>query len=129
MWGQLAGPASRTTHRLGWLGRPRSLAPQLLALIALAGALLITLDGLGLVSTSSLVMLPTALFLAVYLASMLAASRVLRGPVRAAAIPATIAVLVMLAYCGPALLLPAVIAVAAGWTRMRSGTTSFGGQP
>ncbi len=125
MWGQFAGPASRTPHRSG----RRSPAPLLLASIALAGLLLITLDGLGLVSTSSLVMLPTALFLAVYLASMLAASRVLRGPARAAALPASLAIVVMLAYCGPALVLPAVIAAAAGWARMRSGTTSVGGQP
>jgi amino acid efflux transporter len=123
MWGQLAGPVSWTPH-----GRARRSPPPLLAaLIALAGGLLITLDGLGLVSTASLVMVPTALFLAVYLASMLAAARMLRGPVRAVALPATVAVLVMLAYCGPALLLPAVVAVAADWTRTRRRTASFGG--
>ncbi len=123
MWGQLADRASLTPHG----PVRRSPPPLLLTLIALAGGVLIRLDGLALVSTASLVMVPTALFLAVYLASMLAASRMLRGPARAVALPATVAVLVMLAYCGP-VLLPAVIALAADWTRTRRRTTSFGGR-
>jgi hypothetical protein len=44
--------------------------------------------------------------------------RVLHGRVRAAAVPAALAVIVMLAYCGWALAVPAFIALAAGW---RSG--------
>src|SRR5262249_28538869 len=71
-----------------------------LAAVAASGLLLITLYGLGIVSTVSLVTLPTALFLAVYLACMLAAVRVLGSLVRAAAIAAALAVLVMLPYCG-----------------------------
>jgi len=49
---------------------------------------------------------------------MIAAARVLRGAVRMAAVPAALAVIVMLAYCGWALIVPAVVALAAGW---RSG--------
>jgi amino acid efflux transporter len=126
MWGQLAGSRSGAPRRPGRPGLPL----PLLGLIVLAGLLLITLNGLGLVSTSSLVTVPTALFLAVYLGAMLTAARVLRGPVRAAALPATLGVLVMLAYCGAALLAPAAVAVTAGWrtrrTQPRSGNNTYG---
>jgi amino acid efflux transporter len=87
-------------------------APRFLAAIAVSGLLLITLYGFGLVSTASLVDIPTTLFLAVYLGSMLAAVRVLRGPARMAAVPASAAVAIMLACCGWALALPVLVAVA-----------------
>jgi amino acid efflux transporter len=90
-------------------------APRFLAAIAAAGLPLITLYGLRLVGTASLVAVPTALFLSVYLASMAAAVRVLRGPARKAAMPAALAVIVMLAYCGWALTIPAFVALAASW--------------
>ena len=77
-------------------------APLFLAAVAASGLLLITLYGLGLVSPAALVAIPTTLFLAVYLGSMLAAVRVLRGPARLAAVPASVAV-VVLACCGWAL--------------------------
>jgi amino acid efflux transporter len=95
----------------GNAGRARP-APLFLAAVAASGLLLITLYGLGLVSPAALVAIPTTLFLAVYLGSMVAAVRVLRGPARWAAVPASLAVLVMLACCGWALALPAVVAVA-----------------
>jgi hypothetical protein len=44
---------------------------------------------------------------------MVAAARLLRGPARWAALPAAVAVLVMLGYCGWALAVPAVVAAAA----------------
>ena len=56
---------------------------------------------------------PTVLFLTVYLGAMAAAARVLRGPARLAALPALLAVAVMLGFCGWALALPAIIALAA----------------
>jgi amino acid efflux transporter len=84
----------------------------LLAAIAGTGLPLIALYGVGLVSPVSLVAIPTTLFLTVYLGSMLAATRVLRGPARLAAIPATAATAVMLAYCGWALAVPAAIIAA-----------------
>lgn len=85
----------------------------LLAAIAGIGLPLIALYGVGLVSPVSLVAIPTTLFLTVYLGSMLAATRVLRGhgPARLAAIPATAATAVMLAYCEWALAVPAAIIV------------------
>jgi len=111
---QLIGPALRPATQRGG-------SAALLAAIAVSGLLLITLYGIGIVSAPSLVMLPTTLFLAVYLASMLAAVRVLRGPARAAATGAAAAVLAMLPYCGWSLAAPAILAVAVGWPSARSG--------
>ncbi|HLH82235.1 MAG TPA: amino acid permease [Trebonia sp.] len=108
------GPADRTG------GEPRRPAPRFLAAIAGSGLLLITLYGVGVVSPASLVAIPTALFLAVYLASMAAAVRVLRGPARRAAVPAAAAVAAVLACCGWALAVPALVAAAVAgrrWTR------------
>jgi len=84
----------------------------LLAAIAGTGLPLIALYGVGLVSPVSLVAIPTTLFLTVYLGSMLAAARVLRGLARLAAIPATGATAIMLAYCGWALAVPVAIIAA-----------------
>ena len=94
-------------------GRRRS-APmvRLLAAIGVAGLLLITLYGLRIVGTAALVAVPTVLFLTVYLGAMAAAVRVLRGRVRLAALPAGLAVAVMLGFCGWALALPLGIALA-----------------
>jgi amino acid efflux transporter len=106
MAGHLTGPRPGTD---GGRARP---APRFLAAVAASGLLLITLYGLGWVSPAALVAIPTTLFLAVYLGSMLAAVRVLRGPARWAAVPASAAVAVMLACCGWTLALPAVVALA-----------------
>ena len=105
---------------------------RFLAAVALAGLVLITLYGLRLVSTAALVAVPTALFLSVYLASMAAAVRVLRGPARAAAGPAALAVTVMLAFCGWTLAIPGAVALAvygraltrSSPARSRSGSSS-----
>jgi amino acid efflux transporter len=106
----MAGHLTRS-QRGGNADQPRP-APLFLAAVAASGLLLISLYGLGLVSPAALVAIPTTLFLAVYLGSMLAAVRVLRGPARWAAVPASVAVAVMLACCGWALALPALVAVA-----------------
>jgi amino acid efflux transporter len=102
---------------IGQLARPvpgRASAPlrRLLAAIGVTGLLLITLYGLRMVSTAALVAVPSTLFLVVYLGAMTAAVRVLRGPVRLAALPALVAVAVMLGFCGWALALPVVVALA-----------------
>jgi amino acid efflux transporter len=88
---------------------------RLLAAITAAGLLLIIGYGLRIVSTAALVAVPTALFLAVYLGAMTAAARVLRGPVRLAALPAALAVTAMLGFCGWALAVPAAVALAVSW--------------
>jgi amino acid efflux transporter len=84
----------------------------LLAAIAVVGLLLITGYGLRIVSTAALVAVPTVLFLTVYLGAMAAAARVLHGLVRLAALPAALAVIIMLGFCGWALAIPVAIALA-----------------
>ncbi len=86
---------------VGQLARPvpgRAAAPlhRLLAAIGVTGLLLITLYGLGIVSTAALVAVPSTLFLAVYLGAMTAAVRVLRGRYAGPPLPAALAVAVML---------------------------------
>jgi hypothetical protein len=92
---------------------------RLLTAITATGLLLIIGYGLRIVSTTALVAVPTALFLAVYLGAMTAAARVLCGPARLAAPPAALAVTAMLGFCGWALAVPAAVALAVGW-RARS---------
>jgi amino acid efflux transporter len=108
-----AGSSIGSGSRAGWQSRQPSRRPTrlllLLAAIAGTGLPLIVLYGAGLVSPVSLVTIPTTLFLTVYLGSMLAATRVLHGPARLAAVPATAATAIMLAYCGWALAVPAMI--------------------
>jgi hypothetical protein len=88
---------------------------RLLAAITGAGLLLITLDGLRIVTTAALVSVPTALFLAVYLGAMVAAARVMRGPVRLAALAAALAVVIVLGFCGWAVAVPAAVALVTSW--------------
>jgi amino acid efflux transporter len=111
MAGQLAHtvPGRRAAPRL-----------RLLAAVAAAGLLLITLYGLRIVGAAALVAVPTALFLTVYLGAMAAAARVLRGPARLAALPGALAVAIMLGFCGWALAMPAAVALAVAW-RPRAG--------
>ena len=107
---RLASAASR---------HPRPSA-RFLAAIAAAGLLLMTLYGLRLVGTASpWSRCPRPSSSPVYLASMIAAARVLRGAARMAAVPAALAVIVMLAYCGWALIVPAVVALAVELARRR----------
>jgi amino acid efflux transporter len=79
--------------------------------IGVTGAAGLALYGLRLVTVAEMVEWPTALFLAVYLGAMIAAGRLLRGRARILAVPATLAVAGMLAFCGWALLLPATVAL------------------
>ena len=96
-------------------GRRSAPMHRLLAAIAAVGLLLILGYGLRIVSTGALVEVPTVLFLTVYLGAMIAAARVLRGPARLAALPAALAVTVMLGFCGWVLTIPAAIALAVAW--------------
>jgi amino acid efflux transporter len=67
------------------------------------------------------VAMPTALFLTVYLGAMAAAARLLHGPARLAALPGALAVTVMLGFCGWALAIPVVVALAACWRPRAAG--------
>ena len=117
----VTGAATMARQLTGTAHRGEGPAPRFLATIAAAGLLLITLYGLGLVGTASLVAVPTTLFLFVYLGCMTGAVRVLRGRGRAAAIPATLAVIVMLAFCGWALATPVVITLAVAMRQLPAG--------
>ena len=88
-------------------------APKFLAAIASFGFALIALYGFGLASPAALVAIPTTLFLVVYLGCMTSAVRVLRSRARWAAAPAAVVVVVVLGYCGWALLAPLAVALAA----------------
>jgi len=81
----------------------------LLTAIAVTGVVLLVAYGLRLVSTTTLVAVPTTLFLTVYLGAMTAALRLLRGFARLAALPGALAVLIMLTFSGWALTIPAAI--------------------
>jgi amino acid efflux transporter len=105
-------PSTGSGRPPGGSGRPPAPMLRLLAAIAAAGLLLITGYGLRIVSTAALVAVPTVLFLTVYLGAMAAAVRVLHGPARLAALPAALAVTVMLGFCGWALAIPAAVALA-----------------
>ena len=108
-----AATAGQLVHSSSASRRP---APKLWLLAAIAGSglALITAYGLGFISIAGLVAVPTTLFLTVYLGAMTAAARILRGPVRLAALPAAAAVTVMLGFCGWAVAIPAAVALAAG---------------
>jgi amino acid efflux transporter len=90
-----------------------------LAVVA-AGVVLFAAFAVGLVDTAQIVAMPTALFLTVYLGCTVAAMRTLAGPVRLAATVASLAVAVVLAFTGPAVLLPVlVVAATFGYSRVR----------
>ena len=98
-------------------GRPR--APLLQVGVAVAGVLLLGGAEAGLITTERLVSLPAALFLTVYLACTVAAVRVLDGRVRWAAALSAVAVAIVLAFSGWALVVAAAIVAAASAGRPR----------
>jgi amino acid efflux transporter len=102
-----------TTMAASLSGRGSGARRWFLLLIAVAGLVLIGLYALRLVTTAELVALPTALFLAVYLACMIAAIRTLTGRARAAAWPALATVGVLLYWTGWGAAVAALIAVTA----------------
>jgi amino acid efflux transporter len=125
------GAAAMAGHLARDTQRSRAARPMrwLLAAIGAAGLLLISLYGLRLVSTAALVAVPTTLFLAVYLGAMVSAARVLRGPVRLAALPAALAVVVVLGFCGWALTFPAAVALTAAWRHRTQGRRQPSSRP
>ncbi len=72
--------------------------------IAVAGVAVLGAYAVDLISVDQLVALPTTLFLTVYFGCTIAAARVLSGPVRAAAVVATVAIGIVLGFSGQALL-------------------------
>ncbi|KLJ04600.1 APC family permease [Streptomyces sp. KE1] len=86
----------------------------IVAAVAATSTLLLGAAGAGLVTTTQLVAVPTALFLLVYLGCMAAAVRLLAGPVRLAAGVACAVVGLLLAGSGWAALVAVAVALVAG---------------
>jgi amino acid efflux transporter len=106
------------------LTRSSRSGPRLYYAIATTGLVILGLHALRLVGTAELVTIPTSLFIVVYIGAMGAATRVLRGWTRAAAIPALV-VVGLLAFSGWALALAAAVAVIAA-ALTRPATTASG---
>jgi amino acid efflux transporter len=83
-----------------------------------AGTLLLGASAGGLVSTAQLVALPTTLFLTVYLGCTAAATRLLAGRTRVAAGVSYVAVAVVLAFAGWALVGAVIVVVLGASTRV-----------
>ncbi|MDG4789317.1 APC family permease [Micromonospora sp. WMMD1102] len=96
-------PAAARDAMPGWL----------FAALLGSAALLIGLLGAGVVDLATLVNVPTTFFLVVYLGCTAAACRVLTGPLRAVAAVAFVAVVVVLAFSGYALIPAACVTILA----------------
>ncbi|MGI5148117.1 amino acid permease [Plantactinospora sp. CA-294935] len=96
-----------------------TMPPWLLAALLSSGAVLIGLLGAGVVDLTTLVNVPTTFFLVVYLGCTAAACRVLTGPLRAVAAVAFVAVVVVLAFSGYALIPAAAVTALAMSVRRR----------
>ncbi|RKE23299.1 APC family permease [Streptomyces sp. TLI_171] len=88
-------------------------SPAVVAATAVTGIPLVALVGSGVLTTSQLVSVPTALFLSVYLGCLASAVRVLTGPARLAAAICCPAVLALLLGTGWPVLAAAAVALAA----------------
>jgi amino acid efflux transporter len=95
------------------LTRSPSSGRRLYYAIAATGLVILGLHALRLVGTAELVTIPTSLFVVVYIGAMGAATRVLQGWSRAAAVPALVVVIGLLAFSGWALALAGAVAVSA----------------
>ena len=115
---KLAGALAAEGSAPAALGRPS----RALALFAVIGVVLLVPLGADLLSLEGLVRATSAAFVAVYVTATAAGVRLLDGAPRWAAGIAFAAVLVVLAFSGPYLLVPAAVAVAA-LTAVRSSRT------
>jgi len=114
----LCGAAELAAELVGRRGR-RTLP----LVVAGVGVVLLALTAAERVSTAQLVVLPTTLFVAVYLAATAAGVRLLAGSARLAAVVACAAVGVVFAFAGTAGAVPVlVVAVAAGWRGRRTSS-------
>jgi amino acid efflux transporter len=106
---KLAGALAHEGSAPAALARPG----RALATIATAGALLLIPLAADLLSVEGLVRATSASFVAVYVTATAAGVRLLEGVARAAAVVAFVAVVVVLAFSGPYLIVPAAVAGAA----------------
>ncbi len=125
---QLAGALARAGSAPAFLARPA----RSLVLFAAVSAVLLVLLGAAVVGTDDLVRASSAAFVAVYAPATAAGVRLLSGAARWCAGVALAAVLAILAFSGPFLLVPAAIAAAvlaggARYGRWISSTTAPSG--
>jgi amino acid efflux transporter len=116
---KLAGALADEGSAPAALARPS----RALALFATVGALLLAPLGAGLLSLEALVQATSASFVAVYVTATAAGVRLLDGAARRAAGVAFVAVVVVLAFSGPFLLVPAGVAAAVLFPYRRAAIT------
>ena len=118
----LCGAAEMVAELVG--PRAHCVGPRTLPLgVAIVGIVMLAPAAAGWVSTAQLVVLPTTLFVAVYLAATAAGVRLLAGSARLAAALACAAVGVVFAFAGTAVGVPVlVVAVTAGWRARRTSS-------
>jgi amino acid efflux transporter len=121
---KLAGALSEEGSAPAWMARP----DRALAAFAVVAGLLLAPLGADVLSLDGLVRACSASFVAVYVTATAAGVRLLSGAARRAAAVACAAVLVVLAFSGPYLVVPAVVALAALRVRRRPLCTQLAPQ-
>lgn len=106
---RLAGAMAAERSMPGWMARPR--AP--LAVIAVVSATILVLLAVGLADVQPLVRATSACFVAVYVTATAAGARLLDGRLRAIAALSFVLVVVVLAFSGAYLAVPAAVALLA----------------
>jgi amino acid efflux transporter len=102
-------------------GKTEGRVPLFFAATAAAGVVELSAEAFGVLDTARMVMLPTSLFLMVYVGSMASAARLLRGVQRGVAALACAASVVVLAFSGSAALLAVAAIAVALMTPLRAG--------
>jgi amino acid efflux transporter len=122
---KLAGALADEGSAPAALARPS----RALALFATVGALLLVPLGADVLSLEGLVQATSASFVAVYVTATAAGVRLLGGAARWAAGVALAAVVVVLAFSGPFLIVPAVVAIGATLRRASPAPFTTSGAP
>ena len=110
--GTMSTYVAAAVNLAGALVGPRMPRGRALAIFGGATAVLLVALATGVAGVEGLIRASSAAFVAVYLPATGAGVRLLRGRARAAALVAVSAIAVVLAFAGPFILVPAVVAVA-----------------
>jgi amino acid efflux transporter len=119
---RLAGAMAAERSMPGWMARPR--AP--LAVIATVAAAILVVLAVGLADVQPLVRATSACFVAVYVTATAAGARLLDGRLRAVAALSFVLVVIVLAFSGAYLAVPAAVAaLAVAALRRRAGGAAW----
>jgi amino acid efflux transporter len=110
--GTMSTYVAAAVNLAGALAGPRAPRGRSLAVFSALTAALLVLLATGVADVEGLTRASSAAFVAVYVPATGAGARLLRGRPRAAAAIAVFAVMIVLAFAGPFLLVPAVVALA-----------------